>query len=65
MQLKEYEYNKVSSQIKKGALCPQQRYAAFGKISAAILNDSPVTIAMAMLLLRASCPKPYGLASLM
>ncbi len=28
---------------------PKRRYAVFGKISAAILSDSPVTIATAML----------------
>ena len=35
--------------ILKSTLCPRQRYAVFGKISAAILYDSPVTVATAML----------------
>ena len=35
--------------ILKETLCPQQRYAVFGEISAATLPDSSVTIAIAML----------------
>jgi hypothetical protein len=35
--------------ILENILCTQQRYAVFGKISAATLPDWPVTIAMAML----------------
>ena len=39
----------INTCILKEALCPQQRYAVFGKISAATLPDSSVTIVITML----------------